>query len=154
MYELLDRFDMTDCNTITYPSETNARHDECSTINKVLATMFRQKVGSLSYLCNNKANICFVVSIISRYMSDPRKPHLNTAKSIVRCIKGIMKIGQIFHTEDKEAKAYLIGYSYLYWCGDRSDKRSTSSYVFKYNNAAISWCTKKQPVIALSSCEA
>jgi hypothetical protein len=30
MCELLDRFDMTDCNTITYPSETNARHDEFS----------------------------------------------------------------------------------------------------------------------------
>ncbi|MCH87262.1 hypothetical protein A2U01_0008128 [Trifolium medium] len=33
-------------------------------------------------------------------------------------------------------------------------RRSTSSYVFKFNDVAISWCTKKQPVTALSSCEA
>lgn len=39
-------------------------------------------------------------------------------------------------------------------CGDRVDRRSTSGYVFKLLDAPISWCSKKQPVIALSSCEA
>jgi hypothetical protein len=34
-----------------------------------------------------------------------------------------------------------------------TDRRSTSGHVFKYNDAAISWCTKKQSVTALSSCE-
>ena len=34
-----------------------------------------------------------------------------------------------------------------------TDRISTSGYVFKFNDAAISWCTKKEPVIALSSCE-
>jgi len=48
----------------------------------------------------------------------------------------------------------LIGYSGSDWCGDLTDRRSTSGYVFKFNDAAISWCTKKQPVTALSSCEA
>jgi len=48
----------------------------------------------------------------------------------------------------------LIGYSDSDWCGDLTDRRSTSGYVFKFNDAVISWCTKKQPVTALSSCEA
>jgi len=38
-------------------------------------------------------------------------------------------------------------------CRDKSDRRSTSGYLFKFNDAAISWCTKKQPVTALSSRE-
>jgi len=48
----------------------------------------------------------------------------------------------------------LIGYSDSDWCGDLTDRRSTSGYVFKFNDAAISWYSKKQPVTALSSCEA
>jgi len=47
----------------------------------------------------------------------------------------------------------LIGYSDSDWCGDLTDRRSTSGYVFMFNDAAISWCTKNQPVTALSSCE-
>ncbi|GAU17360.1 hypothetical protein TSUD_232360 [Trifolium subterraneum] len=39
-------------------------------------------------------------------------------------------------------------------CGYKVDRRSTSGYVFKFQNAPISWCSKKQSVIALSSCEA
>jgi hypothetical protein len=48
----------------------------------------------------------------------------------------------------------LIGYSDSNWCGNLTDKRSISYYVFKFNDAIISWCTKKQPVTALSSYEA
>ena len=47
----------------------------------------------------------------------------------------------------------LLGYSDSDWCGDLTDRRSTSGYVFKFNDTAISWCTKKQQVTALSSCE-
>jgi hypothetical protein len=48
----------------------------------------------------------------------------------------------------------IIGYSDSDWCGDLTDRRSISDYVFKFNDATISWCTKKQPVTALSSCDA
>jgi hypothetical protein len=39
--ELLERFDMTYCNTITNSSETNAKLDECSSEEKVEATEFK-----------------------------------------------------------------------------------------------------------------
>ncbi|XP_050876428.1 uncharacterized mitochondrial protein AtMg00810-like [Lathyrus oleraceus] len=44
---------------------------------------------------------------------------------------------------------YAIG-----MCGDRVDIRSTSGYFFKYMGDPISWCSKKQPMISLSTCEA
>jgi len=69
-------------------------------------------------------------------------------------VKGTLKFGLLFLTANKEGEAELEGYSDSDWCGDRMDRRSTSSYLFKFNGAAISWCTKKQPVTALSSCEA
>ena len=45
-------------------------------------------------------------------------------------------------------------YSDSNWYGDKVDKRSTFGYLFKYLRGLISWCSKKQPVIALSTCEA
>lgn len=59
----------------------------------------------------------------------------------------------LFPNVVKEKNSRLIGYSDSNWCGDRIDRRSILGYVFKYNDAPISRCTKKQPVTILSSCE-
>jgi len=143
---------MKDCNSVSNPSETNSKLDECSEEEKVDSTMFRQIVGSLRYLCNSRPNICYSVSVISKFMHDPRKPHLIAAKRILRYVKGTMEYGLLFPYGAKSEVNELIGYSDSDWCGDLTDRKSTSGYVFKFNDAAISWCTKKQPVTALSSC--
>ncbi|CAJ2662467.1 unnamed protein product [Trifolium pratense] len=152
--ELLDKFEMESCNPLSNPSETNTKIDECSDEEKVDPTVFRQIVGSLRYVCNSRPDICYAVSVISRFMHDPRKSHMIAAKRILRYLKGTLEIGLLFPIGTNSAGSTLIGYSDSDWCGDITGRRSTSGYVFKFNNAAISWCTKKQAVTALSSCEA
>jgi hypothetical protein len=49
-------------------------------------------------------------------------------------------------------KAY--GYSDSDWGGDQDDRKSTAGYLFMLGNSPISWCSKKQGIVALSSCEA
>jgi hypothetical protein len=90
---------MTNCRTVTNPSETNAKLDECINVEKVEATEFELIVGSLRYLCNSRHDICFAVSIISRYMNDPKKSHLTVAKRVLRYVKGAMKLDLLFPTE-------------------------------------------------------
>jgi len=87
-------------------------------------------------------------------MHDPRKSHPIAAKRILIYIKGTMSFGLIFPCGAQGKVNELIGFSDSDWCGDITDRKSTSGYVFKFNDATISWCTKKQPVTALSSCEA
>ncbi|KAK2374044.1 secreted RxLR effector protein [Trifolium repens] len=118
------------------------------------STMFRQMVGSLRYLCNSRPDICYSVSVISKFMHDPRKPHLVATKRIFRYIKGTVDFGLLFPIGRSSEACEFIGYSDSDWCGDLTDRRSTSGYVFMFNGAAILWCTKKQEVTALSSCEA
>uniref|UniRef100_A0AAV1UIR5 Uncharacterized protein n=1 Tax=Peronospora matthiolae TaxID=2874970 RepID=A0AAV1UIR5_9STRA len=48
----------------------------------------------------------------------------------------------------------LVGYSDADWAGDIDTRRSTSGYVFVLNNGCISWRSKKQRSVALSSTEA
>jgi hypothetical protein len=87
-------------------------------------------------------------------MHDPRKPHLIAAKRILRYLRGTLEHGLLFPNCTHGEGCALVGYSDSVWCGDIADRKSTSGYVFKFNNVAILWCTKKQHVTALSSCEA
>lgn len=48
----------------------------------------------------------------------------------------------------------LIGFSDADWAGDPNDRRSTSEYVFVMNGAAVSWKSRKQTCVALSTAEA
>jgi hypothetical protein len=47
-----------------------------------------------------------------------------------------------------------MGYTDADWAGDAATRRSTSGYIFNLGSGAISWSSKRQPTVALSSCEA
>jgi hypothetical protein len=60
----------------------------------------------------------------------------------------------LFPYSKDSGKLELNGFSNADWCGDKVDRRSTCGYLFRFQNAPVSWCFKKKPVIALSTCEA
>jgi hypothetical protein len=86
-------------------------------------------------------------------MERPKMSHLSAAKRILRYIKGTMDYGIVFNKPDKKS-IELIGYTDSNWCGDKDDRKSTAGYVFLYGGSPISWCSRKEPVVALSTCEA
>ena len=151
--ELLKRFKLENCKIAITPSDTNQKLDSDSDGEDVDATTFKQLVGSLRYLCNTRPDICYAVGMVSRFMSKPKWSHYQAAVRILRYIKGTLKHGVLFPFEGK-TKSELLSYSDSDWCGDRVDRRSTSGYLFKFLGGPISWCSKKQPVVALSTCEA
>ena len=55
----------------------------------------------------------------------------------------------LFYAVDASLKLY--GYTYADWAGSAHDRRSTNGYMASFGSAAITWSTKKQPTIALSS---
>jgi hypothetical protein len=65
------------------------------------------------------------------------------AKWIFRYIKGTVEYGLLFPSGKSTEACEFIGYSDSGWCGDLTDRRSTSGYVFMLNDAARSWCTQK-----------
>ena len=116
-------------------------------------TLFKQIVGSLRYLFNSRPDIAYAVGIISRFMSEPRASHLLAAKRVMRYISGTLEFDILFLKCLNENYMELISYSDADWFGDKHDRKTTSGYLFKFLNAPISWCAKKQPVVALSTCE-
>ncbi|GAU20588.1 hypothetical protein TSUD_297610 [Trifolium subterraneum] len=151
--EILKRFEMDQCNPALTPSEPRLQLSKESEEKDVDATEYRRLIGSLRYLCNTRPDIAYSVGIVSRYRDKPKTSHLSAAKRILRYIKGTMDYGIVFKKPNKRSLD-LIGYTDSNWCGDKDDRKSTAGYVFLYGGAPISWCSRKEPVVALSTCEA
>ncbi|XP_047157264.1 secreted RxLR effector protein 161-like [Vigna umbellata] len=85
-------------------------------------------------------------------MSQPKKSHMLAAKRM-RYIKGTSDYGILFQVGRQKDELKLVGYADSDYGGDLVERKSTSGYIFFINEAPISWCSKKQPVVALSSYE-
>ena len=72
-------------------------------------------------------------------------------KRILRYLKGAGGYGLLYSASDQED---LHGFSDSDWAGDLEDRKSTSGYLFKLSGAPISWSSKKQTSVALSTAEA
>ncbi|GMI82979.1 cysteine-rich RLK (RECEPTOR-like protein kinase) 8 [Hibiscus trionum] len=133
------------------PMETNVKLKKDG--GKILqdARKFQQLVGSLIYLTITRPEISYSVSVISQFMQNPKSHHLDAAKRILRYIKGSLEYGLMYKKNDS---FLLSGYIDADWAGDATDRRSTSGYCFDFGSAVVSWCSKKQPTVALSSTEA
>jgi hypothetical protein len=79
--------------------------------------------------------------------------HLAAIKRIMRYVKGTLHYGIMYkHMTDVSLK--LQGWSDSNYAGDLDDRKSTSGYVFMLGTGAISWSSKKQPIVTLSTTEA
>nr|DAD19628.1 TPA_asm: hypothetical protein HUJ06_021091 [Nelumbo nucifera] len=115
-------------------------------------TYFKQMVGSLMYLTATRPDIMFSVSLISRYMAKPIELHLQAAKRILRYLKGTANYGILYKKGGEEEE--LLTFSDSDYAGDIEDCKSTSGYVFILSSGAVSWLSKKQPIVMLSTTEA
>ena len=102
------------------------------------------------YLIATRLDIMHAVSLISKFMERPKETHWQAAKRILRYVKGRKMYG-ILYTSLENFE--LIGYTDSDWAGSIYDQKSTSSYVFHMGSRAISWASKKQPIVALSIAE-
>ncbi|KAE8704364.1 PLAC8 family protein [Hibiscus syriacus] len=89
--------------------------------------------------------------MMSRYMQNPKKPHLEAVRRILRYVKNTIDYGLLYK---KGEDCKLVGYCDADYAGDHDTRRSTTGYVFKLGSRTISWCSKRQPTVSLSTTEA
>jgi hypothetical protein len=103
------------------------------------------------YLVNTRPNIFFVVNTLSQYMVDPRSVHWIGAKHVLRYIAGLVDYGLDYVRGDG---VRLIGYIDSDWVGCAVERKSTLGCGFGLGSGVISWFSRKQKSVALSSVEA
>jgi len=149
--EVLSWFGMKDCNAVKNLIVPRTKMSENDAGTKVDATLFKQVVGSLMYLTATRPDLMYGVSLINRFMANPTETHWFAAKRILRYLKGATKFG-IFYKKGENTK--IIAYTDSDFVGDIDDRKSTSGFVFSLGTGAVSWSSKKQPVVTLSTTEA
>ncbi|KAL4568673.1 hypothetical protein LXL04_024288 [Taraxacum kok-saghyz] len=148
--DMLTRFNMRDCNAVVNPMVPGCKlqHDDAEPVDE---TVFKQLVGSLMYITTTRPDIQFVVSFISRFMSKPTETHFAAAKRVMRYIQGTLDYG-IWYKKGGKGKMEIFTDSDF--AGDLTDRKSTSGHTVLWDEAAISWSSKKQSIVAISSTEA
>ncbi|RYR09971.1 hypothetical protein Ahy_B05g078415 isoform B [Arachis hypogaea] len=149
--DILKKFQMEHSKPVSTPVEEKfklLREDKGRTVNP---TYYKSLIGSLRYLTATRPDIVFGVGLLSRFIEEPCTNHLQAAKRILRYIKGTLNDG-IYYENTNEVN--LVGYTDSDWAGDIETRKSTSGFVFHLGSGAISWSSKKQPVVALSTAEA
>jgi hypothetical protein len=149
--DLLCKFGMENCKPISTPIEVNNKLSK--DVGELLEdeTMYRKLVDSLIYLALTQPDIAYAVGVVSRFMQNPRKPHLEAIRRILRYVKGTSDFGILY---EKGVSCKVVGFCDADYAGDISTRRSTTGYVFSLGSRAISWCSKRQPTVSLSTTKA
>jgi hypothetical protein len=108
-------------------------------------------IGSLMYLAQaTRPDIAYAVGLLGRFASDPRPVHWEAAKHLMRYLIGTRN----YCLKYSKSNMPLYGYCDADWGNDTDTRRSTTGYVFMLSNGAITWQSKRQQTVALSSTEA
>jgi hypothetical protein len=148
---ILKKFNMWESKPASTPVIKQEREEEISPKLNSNAE-YMQAVGSLIYLATcTRPDIQLAVSLVSRTMKEPTERNWIAVKRIFRYLNGTRNYGITYGGSNQ---IEVIGYADADWAGDQKDRKSTSGYVFNIANGAVSWASKKQNTVALSTVEA
>ncbi|GKV18362.1 hypothetical protein SLEP1_g28758 [Rubroshorea leprosula] len=149
--KVLEKFEMENCKSVSTPIGCGTRLSKYDESTKVDPSLYRSLVGNLRYLTCTRPDILYGVGLVSRYMEAPTSTHMKVAKRVLRYIKSTVDYGL---TYSFSTNFQLYGYSDSDWGGDVDDQKSTTDFLFFLGDTAFTWCSKKQPIVTLSTCEA
>jgi Reverse transcriptase (RNA-dependent DNA polymerase) len=154
---VLERFNMQGAKKVSCPLPNHLKLSKklCPSTEKGKDEMSRvpysSAVGSLMYsMVCTRPDIAHAVGVVSRFLSNPGKQHWEAVKWILRYLRGTSKLCLSFWKDE----VVLEGYTDADMAGDLDHRKSTSGYMFTFTGGAVSWQSKLQKCVALSTTEA
>jgi hypothetical protein len=148
---MLKKFGMEDAKGISIPMGTNGSLDSDASGIMVDQTIYRSMIGSLLCVTASRPDVMFSVCMCARFQASPRESHLKATKRILRYLKHTQNVGLWY---SKVAKFELIRYSDSDYARCKVERRSISGTCQLLERSFVSWSSKKQNSVALSTTEA
>lgn len=109
-------------------------------------------LGCLMYamVCTSQTprpDIGYALGVVFRFPTNPSKEHLAAGKQILKYLKGTSKLCLCFRSD----RHVLQGFTNADLAGDIDTMKSTSGYLFTFSGGAVSWQSKLQKCVALST---
>ncbi|CAI7909385.1 unnamed protein product, partial [Closterium sp. NIES-54] len=126
--------------------------------------LFHSMVGALNYAANHtRPDIAFATSRLASVVSRPSHERLEAAKRLVRCVSATASVGLEYSAVRQrlqrgaadlgKGEMLLTCYTDASFNSVKADGTSIGGYVCLFGGGAVSWRSKKQNKVGLSSCE-
>ena len=159
---VLKRYNMENCKPRSTPSEANLdvyaseSDDSDHSPSPEDVTRYREIVGSLVYAMTcSRPDLTWIITKLSQHLARPTQADWMIITHVLRYIKGTLNQKLTFR-KSQNGPLQLLGHSDSDWASSKDDRKSITGYCFTLNPAGpiIAWKSRKQPTVALSSCEA
>jgi hypothetical protein len=150
-HDILKKFGMDKAKPIKTPMDTNEHLDIDLGGKLVDQKVYRSIIGSLLYLCAFRPDIMLSVCMCVRFQAAPKECHLRAIKIIMRYLVLTTNLGLWY---PKSAHFHLIGYYDADYAGCTVDRKCSSGTCQFLSRSPISWSSKKQNSVALSTAKA
>ena len=155
--KVLEKFNMSKAKSVCSPlaGHFKLNSEQCPTSDKDKADMSRvpyaSAVGSLMYaMVCTRPDIAHSVGVVSRFLSNPGKEHWEAVKWILRYLRGTSRVCLCFGSSEP----LLVGYTDSDMASDVDSRKSVSGFLMTFAGGAVSWQSKLQKCVALSTTEA
>jgi len=163
----LEKYGLAECKVADTPEVVGAAHQEPSDEQRQPADRqrFMEITGTLMYAAiSTRPDIAHAVHYLASNMVAPTRLHMVAAERVLRYLAGTRAVGLIFGSRngdqvgDSRGRTQLpvdiCAYSDADWANSKVDRKSVTGWVAKVNGDPVSWTSKKQRTVALSTCEA
>ncbi|KAL6154143.1 hypothetical protein ACJBU6_07428 [Exserohilum turcicum] len=174
LQRLLARFNKQDIKPRQTPLQQNVKLSKnIQSATPKAINIYQQQIGSLIYLSIfTRPDITHAVNLLSRFMANPSSEHFSHLDYLWGYLSHSKQLGLLYQLDTdikrsskteqsaaiSPAAIKLTGSTDADWGGDLDSRRSTTGYIFllqsNKSSCAISWISKLQPTVALSSAEA
>ena len=103
-------------------------------------------------MVGTRPDLAYAIGKLSQHSANPCESHWAGVERVMRYVQGTRNLEIVFNSKSKSPE--LLGFSDADWAGCQDSRKSTSGYVFKFCGGAVSWSSRKQTVVATSTCEA
>jgi hypothetical protein len=149
--EILKKFGMENCAPVSTPMTTSCKLNKDDDAPEIDQTMYMSMIGNLLYLIASRLDIIQAVGLVGIFQENPKETHVLAVKRIFRYLQGTVDYGLWY---PKDTNLVLKAYTNADWEGSIDDRKSTSGDAFFLGSCLVSWLSKKQTSISLSTTEA
>ena len=159
--DLLQRFGFQDCSPVTTPLDPSVRLSTSMApstqeeIDSMRSIPYINAVGALAYLAiATRPDIAYAVAVLARFSQNPGPLHWKAIKHLFRYLKGTLDYRLTYSPSSSSNSDLFVTYTDADHAGNPDNGRSTSGYLVKMGSGAISWQSRLQSLVALSTTEA
>jgi hypothetical protein len=148
--EMLKKFGMEDCKPVSTPMVTGCKLRKDDESKEADQRLYRSMIGILLYVTTSRPDVMQAVGHVARFQATPKETHVMEVKRIFRYLKGTTEFG-LWYPKGNEMT--MVTYTDVDWEGSIDDRRSTSGEAFYLGDFLVSWLSKKQSSVSLSTTE-